>query len=108
MKKIVILFDRGNQLDESLACTLEGALTEAGHTVFVDRHLRISVDWARSVEEKIRRSDNVIVVYSARSLDSEMLQYELEIVGDVRLSNRSMRFLCVPIGMEAMALGTSG
>ncbi len=71
MKKIVILFERGGRYgehpDERLVNLLEGALTEGGYSVYVDRHLKISVDWARSVDEKIRRADAIVVVLSGSS-----------------------------------------
>ena len=108
MNKVVILFERDSKLDERLVESLNRALTEAGYSVYVDRHLKISVDWARSVDERIRRADAVAVVFSATSFGSEMLSYELEVANDAKLRNRSMRLLGVPVGNGAAALGASG
>jgi hypothetical protein len=108
MSKVVILFGRGVSVDEQLVDVLAHALMEGGYPVHLDRHLKISVDWARSVDEKIRRAEAVIVVFSSGSLESEMLNYELEVANDAKLRNRSMRLICVPIGSEAAALGGTG
>ena len=97
MNQLVILFDRATGPQDQLVCTLEEALTESGYGAYVDRHLRISVDWARSVDEKIRSADSVLAVISDASLRSEMLRYELEVVADARLKNPQLRFICVPI-----------
>ena len=75
MNQIVILFDRTPGPQDQVVRILEEVLTEAGYGIYVDRHLRISVDWARSVDEKIRSADAVLAVISGASLRSEMLQY---------------------------------
>ena len=98
MNQIVILFDRTPGPQDQVVRILEEVLTEAGYGIYVDRHLRISVDWARSVDEKIRSADAVLAVISGASLRSEMLQYELEVVADARLKKPNLRFACIPIG----------
>src|SRR5471030_1162705 len=107
MKRIVLLFERGAELDEQLVNVLERALTEGKYPVHVDRHLKISVDWARSVDEKILRADAIIVVLSGCAFESEMLNYELEIANDAKLKNRSIRLIFVPIGAEASSRGAT-
>jgi hypothetical protein len=108
MNKIVILFERGAKPVEQLVDLLNRALTEAGFQVYVDDHLKISVDWARCVDETIRRANTIIVLLSENSLESEMLSYELELANDSKLKNRSMKLICVPVGNDAAALGTTG
>jgi hypothetical protein len=108
MEKVVILFERGASPDLSVVELLDKALTEGGYSVYIDRHLKISVDWARSVDERIRHADSVIAVFSAHSLDSEMLNYELDVVNDSKLKNRKLKLVCVPVGPNAAARGASG
>jgi hypothetical protein len=58
---------------------LEQALEERGCKVFIDRHLRVGLNWAREIERTLRDSDAVIPLLSPRAVTSEMLAYELEI-----------------------------
>ena len=102
MSELVILFDRSSNSHDHLVRTLEDTLNEFGLSTHVDRHLRISVDWARSVDEKIRSASAVIAVISPASLQSEMLRYELEVLADARLKNPAIRFICVPVAPNGL------
>jgi class 3 adenylate cyclase len=77
--KVAILYKRNAQPDEGLLKLLESRLTEAGHRVFIDRHLTVGVEWAREIERQVRTADAVIALLSAASIQSEMLAYEVEI-----------------------------
>jgi len=50
--------------------------------VFVDRHLRIGVEWAREIERQVRESDAVIPLLSAASVQSEMLAMEIQVASE--------------------------
>lgn len=108
LKDVVLIFERGAERDEALVAILGKSLAEDGRKVYVDNHRRISVDWARSVEERIRRADAVIAIITNSALESDMFGYELDVVSDAKLKNRSMRLICVPIGEDAVALGGTG
>src|SRR5207253_616325 len=58
---------------------LERELLAAGHSVFIDRHLVIGVEWAKEIEREIRTADAVVPLLSPASMRSEMLGYEVEI-----------------------------
>ncbi|EGV27678.1 TIR protein [Thiorhodococcus drewsii AZ1] len=78
-KRLAILYKRRVEPDGRLLQMLESSLTADGHWVFVDRHLRMGVEWAREIESEIRAADAVIVLLSRDSVTSEMLMYEVEI-----------------------------
>mgnify|MGYP000895687573 CR=1 FL=1 len=48
-----------------LLAMLERRLPELGLTPFIDRHLKIGVEWAQSIEKRIRSAQAVIVLISA-------------------------------------------
>jgi len=79
---VSIVYKSNVQPDGQFLDLLEAKLREHGHQVFIDRHLSIGVQWAQEIEAKIRRSDAVIVLLSAASIQSEMVAYEVEIAHD--------------------------
>ena len=107
-KKIVILYKRGAQPDTQLLSLLESALSPPEYDVFIDRHLKIGVEWARVIEEKIRGADAVIALLSDASLSSEMLEYEIEITLDERLRHQAPLLLPIRIGSDLPPKGTVG
>ena len=76
--EIALIYKRGSQPDEQIIGLLESELTAAGHSVFIDRHLTMGVEWAREIEERISSADAVIPLLSADSIYSEMLGFEIE------------------------------
>ncbi len=79
---VAILYRRNVEPDEALMRRIEAELAARGHQVFVDRHIPIGVDWANEINEKVRRADVVIPLLSARSVQSEMLAWELQSAHD--------------------------
>lgn len=76
--RLAILYRRNAQPDEELLNLLEPQLRQRGHTVFIDRHLEMGVDWAKEIEKQIRLADAVVLLLSADSVRSEMLGFEVE------------------------------
>jgi len=76
---VALLYKRNSQPDDYVLGLVEQQLRAAGHKVFVDRHLRIGVEWAQEIERQVRESDAVIPLISEASLQSEMLSMELQI-----------------------------
>src|SRR5262249_46308172 len=62
--KVTLLYKRGAQPDEELLLFLEEHLVAHGHTVFIDRHMAIGVEWAKEIERQIRTSDAVVPLLS--------------------------------------------
>ena len=77
-QQITILYKRGVMPDETLMQMLNEELGARGYNVFIDRRLSIGVAWAQEIEDHIRASDAVIPLISPKSLESEILEYELQ------------------------------
>ncbi|MBM3496313.1 MAG: TIR domain-containing protein, partial [Armatimonadetes bacterium] len=96
--RVVVLHRRNLQPDENVLTTVEEQLQAQGHDVYVDRHARIGVDWARSVEEEIRSADAVVAIVSPRAMQSEMLEYEIQTAADQQSKSGKPLILPVRIG----------
>ena len=77
--QVAILYKRHAHPDEDLMRLLTERLTAQGHSVFIDRHLTLGVEWAKEIEQQIRRADAIVLLISADSVYSEMMGYEVEI-----------------------------
>lgn len=77
--RIVILYKRNAAPDDQLLSLLETELVSRGYKVFIDRHLKIGVEWAREIERQLRAADAVIALLSSASVQSEMMAYEIQI-----------------------------
>jgi len=75
---VAILYKRGAHPDEEVLFLLERELKTAGYRVFIDRHLTIGVEWAAEIDRQVRGADAVITLLSEVSLQSEMLEYEVQ------------------------------
>jgi len=105
---IVLLYKRKAQPDEQLLRALEERLAGMGHDVFIDRHLKIGVEWAQAIEGRIRSADTVVVLLSDAAAGSEMLEYELETAGDEFRKRGKPRILPVRIGSDQPLGGVAG
>lgn len=77
--RVVLLYKRHAQPDETLLHFLEDQLKQRQFSVFIDRHLSLGVEWAKEIERQIRTADAVIPLLSATSAASEMMGFEIEI-----------------------------
>ena len=77
-KGVVLLYKRGPADDTHVLGLLETELRQAGYDVFIDRHLQIGVAWAAEIERQITQADAVVVLLSADSVRSEMVEYEVQ------------------------------
>jgi hypothetical protein len=77
--RVALLYKRNAQPDDHVLVLLENGLRAAGHDVFIDRHLRIGVEWATEIERQVREADAVIPLLSAAAVQSEMLEGEVKI-----------------------------
>ncbi len=106
--RVVLLYKRKAQPDETILATIESHLEGQGHLVFIDRHLRIGVEWAKAIEERIRLADWVVAVVSDSALGSEMLEYELEIAADEHRRRGKPFILPVRVGDDRPLEGPVG
>ena len=95
--QVIVLYKSNLQPDAHLLELLNTKLTQEGCEVFFDRHLAIGVEWAREIENRIRRSDAAIVLLSATSVQSEMIAYEVEIADQAQQQSGKPRILPVRI-----------
>jgi hypothetical protein len=106
--RIVLLYKRNLQPDEAILHTLEEQFSLQGYEVFVDRHLKIGVEWAQAIEDTIRAADAVVAIVSPKALQSEMLEYELETAHDQHQQTGQPIILPVSIGLPERIEGTIG
>ncbi len=85
--KIVILYKRNASEDAQVLAPLEKELSARGHQVFIDRHLEVGVEWAREIEKQIRTADAVIPLISEKSINSEMMGFEVEHAHEMASAN---------------------
>lgn len=99
-QKVMLLYKPHLQPDENVLHTLQEQLQAGGHEVFVDHNLKIGVQWAGAVESRIRAADAVVAIVSPKSLQSEMLEFEMETAHDQQVSTGKPAILPVTIGPE--------
>lgn len=107
-KRIVVVYKRHAQPDDQVLAMLETGLNEDGHDVFIDRHLKIGVEWAKAIEEKIRAADAVIAIVSDAAMGSEMLEYELETAYDEHRKRGKPYLLPIRVGADKVVEGPVG
>lgn len=97
---VALLYKRHAEPDEHVLRLLEDALTSAGLGVFVDRNLKVGVEWAKEIERQVRTADAVVPLLSAASMSSEMLAYELQIAHEAAQRGGRPRILPVWVAYE--------
>ena len=95
-RRIMLAYKRGVHPDEELLHLLETELTDRGASVFIDRHLKPGMEWAREIEQQIRSSEIVIPLLSEASIQSEMLSLEVEIAKEAAQHNSGKPYL-IPV-----------
>jgi len=105
---LVIVYKRNAKPDDQVLATLETALMADGHNVFIDRHLKIGVEWAKAIEQKIRAADAVVAIVSDAAMGSEMLEYELETAYDEHHKRGKPYLLPIRVGVDKTAEGVIG
>jgi tRNA A-37 threonylcarbamoyl transferase component Bud32 len=99
--RIVLLGKRNQQTDEQVLKLLETRLAADGHSVFIDRHLSIGVEWAREIERQLRSADAVIPLLSATSVSSEMIAYTVQVAHEAAQHHQGKpRLLPIRVGYD--------
>src|SRR4051812_38627536 len=80
----VFLSYRHVEPDERLAEGLCAFLQQRGLRVFLDKQIRISLDWAMEIDRQLRASDSFVVFLSEDSIRSDMLRQEVQIAHELR------------------------
>ena len=76
--QIALLYKRGAEPDEQLLKYLESRFREAGHAIFIDRHLEVGMEWATEISRQIAASRAVVPLLSEASMYSDMLAWEID------------------------------
>ncbi len=76
--RIFISYKRDIEPDAPLAQKLCEAL-QPYHDVFIDQKMLVGTRWAAQIEAELKAADGVIVLLSAHSVQSEMVEHEVEL-----------------------------
>lgn len=76
--RIFISYKRDVEPDEPVAREICAAL-QVHHDVFIDRKMLVGTPWAERIEAELKASDVLIVLLSAHSVHSEMVEHEVEL-----------------------------
>jgi pimeloyl-ACP methyl ester carboxylesterase len=78
-RRFFISYRRRSKDDAMVAKRLYDELTNAGHEVFIDVQMTIGAEWGRQIESRIDWCDFLVVLLSAESIQSEMVQEEVRL-----------------------------
>jgi hypothetical protein len=81
-KRIFVSYKRNVDPDESLALQIFQALKQQ-HTVFIDQTMQIGTRWVECIKAEISQADFIIVLLSAQSINSEMVEAEISFAHDL-------------------------
>ena len=98
--QVALLYKRNAEPDEHVLRLLEATLSSNGHEVFVDRNMKVGVEWAKEIERQVRTADAVVPLLSTASISSEMLAYELQIAHEAAQREGRPRILPVRVAFE--------
>ncbi|MBD2232106.1 AAA-like domain-containing protein [Phormidium tenue] len=76
--RIFLSYKRGVEPDEPVALDIYAALSSQ-HQVFIDQAMVVGTPWVEAIKREIAQADVLIVLLSATSLQSEMVQQEIEL-----------------------------
>ena len=83
--RVFISYKRDVEPDEAIALQLYEALGQT-HAVFIDQTMTVGTRWAEHIKTEIQQSDALIVLLSAQSVGSEMVQVELSLAHELARS----------------------
>lgn len=76
--RVFISYKRDVAPDEPVAKRLCESL-QIQHEVFIDQKMLVGTPWAEHIDAELKRSDVLIVLLSAHSVQSEMVEHEVEL-----------------------------
>jgi hypothetical protein len=90
------------QPDQQAVDWLVESLPAQGYTVFIDRTIRMGEHWLRRIDEELTKSDYLVVLLSAASADSEMVQSEVQRAYDLRKKNGHPQVLPIRVAYDGL------
>ena len=74
--------------DEQLAEGLSAFLQERGLRVFLDKQIRVGLDWVAEIDRQLRASDSFVVLLSEDSIRSDMVRQEVQTAHELRQAGK--------------------
>jgi hypothetical protein len=102
--RFFVSYHRRAAEDARLARRLVDELRAAAHQVFIDVDIPVGTDWSAEITQRIRWCDYLVVLLSADSIDSEMVQGEVRLAHQQRRADGSPHVFPIRVGY-AGALG---
>lgn len=96
--KIFISYKVNSHPDQALAELLHSALKKRGHEPFINTMLPLGVEWAKTLQSQIEKSDYLVVLLSESSVKSEMVLEEVTFAEIHR--NKFQRPRLIPIRVQ--------
>jgi hypothetical protein len=85
--------------DEELAEGLCAYLQERGLRVFLDKQIRVGLDWVAEIDRQLRASDAFVVLLSEDSIRSDMVRQEIQTAHQLRRDGK-MAILPVRVAFQ--------
>lgn len=98
-KRIFISYKRDTDPDESVAKELYQTLSSQ-HEVFLDKIMLVGTRWAERIEDEIQQTDYLIVLLSADSVGSEMLQEEISRAHNLAVERGNGKPIILPVRLN--------
>lgn len=95
-KRIFISYKRDAQPDEPVAMQIFQELSQQ-HEVFIDKTMLVGTRWAERIEAEISQADFLIVLLSAQSIHSEMVEAEISLAHDLAKEQGGRRPAILPV-----------
>jgi AAA-like domain/TIR domain/Trypsin-like peptidase domain len=99
---IFLSYKRNMQPDQQAVDWLVESLPAQGYTVFIDRTIRMGENWLKRIDEELTKSDYLVVLLSAASADSEMVQSEVQRAYDLRKQNGHPQVLPIRVAYDGL------
>ncbi|MGD1905146.1 MAG: AAA-like domain-containing protein [Leptolyngbyaceae cyanobacterium] len=87
--RVFLSYKRGVAPDEPVALALYDGL-KAQHSLFIDQSMAVGTNWVAQIKQEIFQADVLLVLLSAESLQSEMVQQELELACQSQAQRRGL------------------
>jgi hypothetical protein len=99
-RRFFISYRRRAEIDARLAHQLSQELARVGHEVFIDVEMTIGTEWARRIADRIDWCEFLVVLLSAASIESDMVQEEVRLAHQRRKQDGTPFILPVRVCYE--------
>jgi hypothetical protein len=99
-RRVFISYRRRARHDAELAGYLHDELARAGHEVFIDKGMKVGIDWSAEITRRIDWCEFLIVLLSEDAIGSEMVQEEVRLAHHRRKQDGTPVILPVRVGYE--------